>query len=216
MPKYMRGRKTRRTYRRRRYKRRSFASKTGRSMQRKSLSFVKKKYTTVSTVDVAVGTDRAEVTVSHIGGRNAANPAATITLLDCNPDNMLTDQMKLYQFFKITGVAFKLFFPEGTSPEATPVQWSMGYSSNQVIKPDVGFARLQTLQTYMTSSCSARSPVSRYFRTGQSLARLGVDWINTKEVTNIGATPPVPLYGGQLPVDAGSSTNIKIYRSSTA
>jgi len=45
MPKYMKGRK--RTYRRRRYKRRSTASKFGRSMQRKSLSFVKKKYTTV-------------------------------------------------------------------------------------------------------------------------------------------------------------------------
>jgi len=34
---------------------------------------------------------------------------------------MLTDQMKLYQFFKITGVAFKLFFPEGTDAGSTPV-----------------------------------------------------------------------------------------------
>lgn len=53
--------------------------------------------------------------------------------------------MELYQFFKISGVAFKLFFPEGTDPTSTPVQWALGYSSNQVIKPTVAFERLQTL-----------------------------------------------------------------------
>ena len=29
--------------------------------------------------------------------------------------------MALYQYFRITGVAFKLFWPEGTDPESTPV-----------------------------------------------------------------------------------------------
>jgi hypothetical protein len=55
---------------------------------------------------------------------------------------MLLDQMKLYQFFKITGVGFKIFFPEGTTPESTPCQWSMGYSSNQLINPAINFDRL--------------------------------------------------------------------------
>lgn len=163
-----------------------------------------------------IGSDTVAVTISHIGGRNAATPGSTLVLPDANPDGMLQSQMQLYQFFKITGVAFKIFFPEGTTPEATPVQWSMGYSSNQVIKPDVSFDRLQALQTYTTSSCSARTPVSRYFRTGASLGRLGIDWINTDELNDMAGNIPVPLYGTQLPVDAGSSTNIKIYRSSEA
>ncbi len=67
----------------------------------------------------------------------------------------------------------------------------------------------------MTSSCSATRPISRYFKTGGSLARLGVDWVNTEEITDFAAIPPVPLYGEQLPVDAGSSTNIKVYRPAT-
>ncbi len=99
-------------------------------MQNRALSYVKKKYTVVVPLKLAAGDGSAEATISHIGGKNAALPSGTLTLTNCNPDNMLVDQMKLYQFFKITGVAFKLFFPEGTSPESTPVQWSMAYSSN--------------------------------------------------------------------------------------
>lgn len=34
---------------------------------------------------------------------------------------MASVDMDAYQFFKITGVAYKLFFPEGTTLEATPV-----------------------------------------------------------------------------------------------
>ena len=88
----------------------------------------------------------------------------------------------------------------------------MGYSSNQIIKPTVAFTRLQTLATYQTSSCSAKTPINRFFRTGLTLKRLGVDWCNTDEFVNFGNS--VPLYGGQLPIDQGSSTNLKIYRSS--
>jgi len=76
--------------------------------------------------------------------------------------------MAAYQYFRITGVAFKLFFPEGTIPEATPVQWSMGYSNNLIIRPNIPTARLQTLASYNTSSCSASKPISRYFRTGKA------------------------------------------------
>lgn len=57
----------------------------------------------------------------------------------------------------------------------------MGYSSNQIIKPDVGFERLQSLATYQTSSCDSSKPVSRYFKTLGTLRRLGIEWANTAE-----------------------------------
>jgi hypothetical protein len=67
----------------------------------------------------------------------------------------------------------------------------------------------------MTSSCSATRPISRYFKTGGTLARLGIDWCDTREITDFGINPPTQLYGEQLPIDAGSSTNIKVYRPAT-
>ena len=81
-----------------------------------------------------------------------------------DPDAMASTDMRLYQYFRITGLAFKVFFPEGTTPAATPVQWSMGYSNNLVLNPDIPTERLQTLASYNTSSCSAKAPISRYFR----------------------------------------------------
>ena len=106
----------------RRYKaRRTTASKIGKRMQRQSYSFVQKKYTLVRPIECPAGSDSVALTISNIGGRNSVEPASTITLFDANPDNMLADQMRLYQFFKISGVAFKLFFPEGTSVGSTPV-----------------------------------------------------------------------------------------------
>jgi len=70
----------------------------------------------------------------------------------------------------------------------------------------------------MTSSCSAAKPISRYFKTGGALKRLGIEWCNTQEFLDgkFNASPPVPLYGGQLPADAGSSTNIKVFRPNQA
>jgi len=50
--------------------------------------------------------------------------------------------MDLYQYLKITGVAFKLLFPEGTTAEATPVQWALGYSNVETILPALPSARL--------------------------------------------------------------------------
>ncbi len=90
-------------------------------MQRMALSFVKKKYTTVLPITMGVGEDLAQLTISHIGARNSTTPGNTTVLTDCDPDGMATEDMKLYQFFKISGVAFKLFWPEGTEAASTPV-----------------------------------------------------------------------------------------------
>lgn len=88
------------TYRRRRRafkKRRSAGQKIARKMQNKSLSYVKKKYTTVFPIDLGLGEDKAEFTISHIGGINTNAPiGATHTLKDSNPDGMLTSDMALY------------------------------------------------------------------------------------------------------------------------
>ncbi len=168
-------------------------------MQRMAMSFVKKKYTTVVPLRVAAGNSSVEFTISHIGGRNVTTPASTQVITDANPDGMLIADMALYQFFKISGVAFKLFWPEGTEAETTPVQWAMGYSSNLVINPVVPFGRLQALQTYQTSSCSAKVPISRFFRTGMTLKRLGIDWGRTANILDWGNAAPTlatTLYGG--------------------
>ncbi len=124
---------------------------------------------------------------------------------------MASSDMRLYQYFRITGMAFKVFFPEGITPAATPVQWSMGYSNNLVLNPSIPTDRLQTLASYNTSSCSAKAPISRYFRLMKAQKRLGIEWCNTTEYGQFGANPPVPLYNGQLGVDSGASTNIKVF-----
>lgn len=164
-------------------------------MQRAAFSVVKKKYTFVTPLRVAPGDDQVSGVISHIGGRNSTNPVDTIQLNQVDPDTMASIDMGQYQFFRITGVAFKLFFPEGTTPESTPVQWSLAYSANKVLNPNLTAAPLQTLATYQTSGCSARQPVKRYFRTATTLKRLGIDWCSTDEYVQFGANPPIPLYG---------------------
>lgn len=160
-------------------------------MQKAAYSYIKKKYTTVVPISVAVGDDSTNITVSHIGGPNGTNPGQTATLFSANPDGMAASDMRLYQFAKITGVAFKLFFPEGTTPEATPVQWSLGYSANNVLNPDLAFGPLQTLATFQTSGCSAKTPIKRYFKTATTLKRLGIEWFDTNEYPQFSnANPP--------------------------
>lgn len=115
------------TYRRRRRmyrkKKRSSAQRIARGMQNKSLSYVKKKYTAVTPIRLNPGTNVFSVTISHVGGinTNVVNPGNTIVLPDCDPDGLLSNDMKAYQYFKITGVAFKIFWPEGTDLDNTPV-----------------------------------------------------------------------------------------------
>lgn len=70
------------------------------------------------------------------------------------------------------------------------------------------------MTTYQTSSCSARTPVSRYFRTGAALRRLGIEWFQTDSYVDFGTAGP--SYGSQLPPDQGSSTHIKVFRPSNA
>jgi len=44
-----------------------------------------------------------------------------------------------------------------------------------------------------------------------ALKRLGIEWCDTAELPSFRGGGD--LYGGQLPADAGSSTNVKVYRS---
>ncbi len=68
------------------------------------------------------GADVFENTVSLIGGRNGNGvPDTTITLADVNQDNQLRTDMELYQFFKISGVSVKMFFPMPTDVQSSPV-----------------------------------------------------------------------------------------------
>lgn len=126
--------------------------------------------------------------------------------------------MQQYQFFKVTGVSYKLFFPEGTTPSATPVQWALAYSANNVLNPALTFGPYQSMATYQTSSCTARKPIQRYFSTASTLKRLGIEWCDTNEFLagKFAASTPVPLYGDQLPVNAGSSTLFKVFRPRTS
>lgn len=122
--------------------------------------------------------------------------------------------MDLYQFARITGVGLKMFFPEGTTTSQTPVQWSMAYSASEVIFPNLPAERMQTMTTYQTSSCNARTPVSRFFRTGAALGRLGIQWFQTDSYPDF--VTDGPSYGGQLPANQGSSTHIKVFRPAEA
>lgn len=178
--------------RKRRIYKKSKGAKTARRMQKAALSFVKKRYTLVLPLKVNDGSGGVSFSISHIGGVNSNAPTSneTITLAQCNPDNQLTTDMGAYQFFRITGIAFKLLFPEGTDPANTAVQWSMGYSSSQILAPNLDFSKLQTLATYQTSSCDSGRPVSRYFKTAGTLARLGIDWCDTREINKFNPTLP--------------------------
>jgi hypothetical protein len=72
------------------------AAKIGKSIQKSSYSYVKKKYTAVIPMQLAAGRDRYELTVSHVGGKNATNTAQTISLTNADPDGMATRDMKSY------------------------------------------------------------------------------------------------------------------------
>lgn len=194
MPRKYATRKRRSTPRRKRIVRRR---RTMNRMQKAAYSYVKKKYTTVQPLIAGIGENSVSGTISHIGGRNSTTPSQTVTLAEADPDGMLTQDMENYQFFKITGVAYKLFFPEGTTPAATPVQWSLAYSASKCLNPALAFGPYQSMATFQTSSCSARTAVKRYFNTATTLKRLGIEWCNTDELRAglFDVNPPVPLYG---------------------
>lgn len=73
-------------------------------------------------MDVEDGSDVFEKTISLIGGRNSTGVATdSITLADVNQDSQLRTDMELYQFFRISGCAVKMFFPMPTDVAASPV-----------------------------------------------------------------------------------------------
>lgn len=53
--------------------------------------------------------------------------------------------------------------------------------------------------------------MSRYYATGTTLKRLGIEWCNTEEYANFATAGA--LYDQQLGPDSGSSTAVKVYRS---
>lgn len=89
------------------------------------------------TLNARLNGDVAQTTVSLIGAKNNTEAANTITLFDVNQDNQLGSDMDLYQFFKIRGVAVKLFFPMPTDVASTPIQWALGYSASDILKPSL-------------------------------------------------------------------------------
>lgn len=134
-------RKSRRTYRRKGY-RRTVAKKFGSRQQHQASTYIQKRYTKVFLLDARLNGEVAQKTVSLIGGKNAAEPAGTITISDVNQDNQLISDMDLYQFFKIRGVAVKMFFPMPTDVASSPIQWALGYSASEVLKPSLQADRL--------------------------------------------------------------------------
>jgi len=98
------------------------SSKGARRQQRAANTVIRKKYTKVFLMDVEDGSEVYEATVSLIGGRNSSGvPDDSITLGDVNQDSQLRNDMELYQFFKISGVSVKMFFPMPTDVQSSPV-----------------------------------------------------------------------------------------------
>ena len=190
------GRK-RRSFRRRKGFRKG-SSRGAKKQQRAAMTWIRKKYTRVFTIDAEAGSDVWEQTVSLIGGRNATTPADTVTLTDVNQDNQLRTDMGLYQFFRIRGVAIKMFFPMPTDVASSPVQWTCAYSQNEVMLPQIIPARVQTLATYQTGACNQNKAISRYYNTATTLRRFGIQYCDTTQFGSFGVVPPVPLYGNQL------------------
>ena len=86
------------------------------------MTYVRKKYTKVFICTAGVAEDTWQQTISLIGAKNSNSPVEdTITLTDMDEDGQLEKDMDLYQFFRIRGVAFKLFFPMPTDPDSSPV-----------------------------------------------------------------------------------------------
>lgn len=205
MPK---GRK--RTTRRRTTRKRS--SRKLNYQQRSATSYVKKKYTVIYPAEMDLNLVNYEQTISLFGGKNVAVPASTTTLIDCDPDGILTADLKAYQFLRITGVAVKLIFPLGTTVSNTCVQHSTCYSRSTIIRPTLSFGQAQALQSFQTGGCNRTW--SRYYPTAVAQRAAGVSWIDTAEIPKMANNPPVALYDGQLQPDSGASLHIRLYRAS--
>lgn len=212
MKKYTRARRTTTFRRRKRTTKRS--SKFARRQQKSASTWIRKKYTKTFLIEAEQGADSSGWTVSLIGGKNNQTPALTITLADVNQDNQLSTDMRLYQFFRIRGVATKMFFPMPTNADASPAQWSMSYSASDILAPALPVARLQTMAAYQTGPCSQEKSISRFYNTANAYRRFGIQYCSTSEFPNFSQS--VPLYGGQLQSDQGSSQLVRVFRNGTA
>lgn len=72
---------------------RSGSGSYAKRMQDNTFQYQKKKYTAVFPVRIAAGNDSTAATISIMGGRNSTTPNETITLAQCNPDDLLTNDM---------------------------------------------------------------------------------------------------------------------------
>lgn len=97
------------------------SSKYARRQQKSAMTWIRKKYTRVFDIDTETGQDNFFKTVSLIGAVNSADPGNTITLASVNQDAQLGTDMRLYQFFRIRGVAIKAFFPMPTDTQSSPI-----------------------------------------------------------------------------------------------
>ncbi len=198
-------------------KRRSFgsrkrrgSSKFAKKQQRGAMTWIRKKYTRVFTMDAEAGSDSWNATVSLIAGKNANAPADTVTLTDVNQDFQLQTDMGLYQFFRIRGVAIKMFFPMPTDVASSPVQWTNAYSANEIMLPALVPERVQTLATYQTGACNQNKAISRYYNTAATFRRFGIQYCDTSQFGDFAGANA--LYGTQLQPGQGSSVNLKVYR----
>lgn len=179
------------------------SSKFARRQQKSEMTWIRKKYTRTFTLDALTAADNAFATISLIGGKNNQDPTNTVTLFDNNQDSQLAGDMRLYQFFRIRGVAVKLFFPMPTTENATPCQWSLAYSQSEILAPQLPTTRVQTLATYQTGPCNQNKSISRYYNTASTYRRFGIQYCSTDEFSDFNTSSA--LYGGSLPSDAGSS-----------
>lgn len=113
------------------------SSRGARKQQKAAMTWIRKKYTKVFVMEVPADEIAYERTISLIGGKNTQNDGDTITLFDVNQDNQLRTDMTLYQFFRIRGVAIKMFFPMPTDVASSPVQWTCAYSANEILAPKI-------------------------------------------------------------------------------
>lgn len=150
------------------------SSKYAKRQQNSAMTWIRKKYQKVITMEIPAGSDVWQKTVSLIGSKNSTSPADTYTVSEVNNDAQLGRDVGLYQFFRIRGVAIKMLFPMPTNVDSSPVQWSIGYSMNEVLYPQIQPERLQTLATYQTGSCNQNKPISRFYNTAKTYRRFGI------------------------------------------
>lgn len=87
-----------------------------------------------------------------------------------------------YQQCCIYGVGIKLIFPQPTDKAQSNVQWSMAYSPNYNVRPDISGEILQTMSSFQTGSATAGHTVSRYFPLAYTKKKLGIDYFSVEDL----------------------------------